>query len=133
MLTFLLVVFGLMGQGLRTRHVAVCQHAASHTCLRHEQQAEYASISFALCLGEVPCRHAIGIRVCRNFRVVPAALYLEYFASDRSHMLEEGTLHAQLAYTQPPPLYACIVSPRELLPMHLSLSMPEPCPGRQQV
>ncbi len=53
--------------------------------------------------------------------MVPAALYLEHFASDRTHMLEAGS---QIAYQKPPPQYACIVSPRETPLMHLSLFVP---------
>ena len=61
---------------------------------------------------------------CRKFRVVPAALYLEYFASDRTHMLEEGSPEGQLTYSKPPPQYECIVSQSESPLMHLCLSMP---------
>lgn len=50
---------------------------------------------------------------CRKFRVIPAALYLQHFASDRSHMLEEGSLPDSPVYQKPPPPYPCIVSPRE--------------------
>ena len=55
-----------------------------------------------------------GAPACRKFRVVPAALYLEHFASDRSHMLEEGSPPVAHTYSQAPPGYDCIVSPREL-------------------
>ena len=56
----------------------------------------------------------LGAPACRKFRVVPAALYLEHFASDRSHMLEEGSPPVAHTYSQAPPGYECIVSPREL-------------------
>ena len=51
--------------------------------------------------------------------MVPAALYLEYFASDRTHMLEAGS---QIDYQKPPPPHACIVSRSELPLMHLFYS-----------
>lgn len=66
--------------------------------------------------------------MCRKFRVVPAALYLEYFASDRTHMLAAGSLPA---YQKPPPQYACIVSQRESLPMRLPLRISAHCSGSQ--
>ena len=52
----------------------------------------------------------VSFGACRKFRVVPAALYLEHFASDRTHMLEAGS---QIDYQKPPPPFACIVSTRE--------------------
>lgn len=39
----------------------------------------------------------------RFFRVIPAAVYLQTFASDRSHMLNKKG-----EYLQPPPVYPCI-------------------------
>ena len=56
--------------------------------------------------------------------MVPAALYLEHFASDRTHMLEAGSPEGQLTYSKPPPQYDCIVTQSELPPMRLCLSMP---------
>ena len=47
---------------------------------------------------------------CRMFRVIPAALYLEHFASDRSHMLDASSLSDPPVYNRPPPDYPCIVS-----------------------
>jgi len=68
-------------------------------------------------------RLILTILPCRKFRVVPAALYLEHFASDRSHMLEEGSLPEEPVYDRPPPEYERIVSPREwpLLLQHATL------------
>ncbi len=45
--------------------------------------------------------------------MVSAALYLEHFASDRSHMLVEGLAPGGNTYSQAPP-YECILSSREL-------------------
>lgn len=46
-----------------------------------------------------------GFCFCRYFRVVPAPVYLQNFASDRSHMKRpDGT------WIKPPPDYACIKS-----------------------
>lgn len=43
---------------------------------------------------------------CRLFRVVPAATFLQHFASDRSHMLSvEGS------WQEVPPSYPCITAP----------------------
>ncbi|CAK0757771.1 hypothetical protein CVIRNUC_002568 [Coccomyxa viridis] len=49
-------------------------------------------------------------RFTRMFRVIPAALYLEHFASDRSHMLDASSLSDPPVYNRPPPDYPCIVS-----------------------
>ena len=42
--------------------------------------------------------------------MIPAALYLEHFASDRSHMLDASSLSDPPVYNRPPPDYPCIVS-----------------------
>ncbi len=48
---------------------------------------------------------------CRKFRVIPAPLYLQYFASDRSHMLHHSDGHEE--YYKPVPPYDKIVAPGE--------------------
>ena len=42
--------------------------------------------------------------------MIPAALYLQHFASDRSHMLDASSLLDPPVYNRPPPDYPCIVS-----------------------
>ncbi|XP_064645092.1 protein N-terminal glutamine amidohydrolase-like [Lineus longissimus] len=42
----------------------------------------------------------------RSFRVIPAVLYLEKFASDRSHMLDDDGI-----FRTDPPTYPCITTP----------------------
>nr|KAJ3403284.1 hypothetical protein HK105_004115 [Polyrhizophydium stewartii] len=49
----------------------------------------------------------------RNFRVVPASLFLEHFASDRSHMLNKDG-----SWTAEPPIAPCIAT--EASTMNLS-------------
>lgn len=44
------------------------------------------------------------------FRVIPLSRYLDYFASDRSHMIR-GLLGGRIEYTSPPPTYSCIRGP----------------------
>ena len=41
--------------------------------------------------------------LCRMFRVIPANVFLDTFASDRSHMLD-----AEGKWLKPPPSYPCI-------------------------
>jgi protein N-terminal glutamine amidohydrolase len=42
------------------------------------------------------------------FRIIPADLFIQHFASDRSHMYNPITK----SYNEPPPLYSCIVPPK---------------------
>lgn len=70
--------------------------------------------------GACPKPHQFSPLVCcRLFRVVPAAVFLRHFASDRSHMWDdEGRWH------QPPPPYPCIVAPggaTHTLPRYLDM------------
>ncbi|PVG00221.1 hypothetical protein CPB86DRAFT_782814 [Serendipita vermifera] len=49
-----------------------------------------------------------------TFRVIPLQMYLDYFASDRSHMLKPGELHENSeakTYHSAPPAYPCIRGP----------------------
>ncbi|KAG9100653.1 hypothetical protein FS749_013889 [Ceratobasidium sp. UAMH 11750] len=46
------------------------------------------------------------------FRVIPASCFIAQFASDRSHMLEEGST---IDYKMPPPPYEPIVGPEAKL------------------
>ncbi|KAF8528220.1 N-terminal glutamine amidase-domain-containing protein [Hysterangium stoloniferum] len=48
------------------------------------------------------------------FRIIPASLYLEEFASDRSHMLKLDTSEGGLQYVATPPVYPCIVGRQAL-------------------
>ena len=60
----------------------------------------------------------------RFYRIVPAAIYLNTFASDRSHMLIDGGA----CFAKPPPPYPCIVSARgerNTLPSFLEMPSPE--------
>lgn len=57
-----------------------------------------------------------------QFRVVAAALYLEHFASDRSHMY---TSHLQ-RWNAPPPPYDCILPGSSNLKTYLDFCRPSP-------
>ena len=109
-----------VGRWLRASvlHLWQCLHVGSHAMLDMHRQAAYLPhISpWAYDAGIPHIGNAsphVRFFVCRKFRVVPAALYLEFFASDRTHMLAGGS---QPTYHKPPPQYACIVSQRELPP-----------------
>lgn len=76
--------------------------------------------------------------LARRFRVVPADLFLRYFASDRSHMLvpaEDGRQGP--SYLQPPPVWDAIVSPgartwavsNNLWSKYLNMTLPSPRDG----
>lgn len=60
----------------------------------------------------------------RLYRVVPATVFLNTFASDRSHMLIDGGA----CYAKPPPSYPCIVAANgetHTLPNFLEMPLPE--------
>ncbi|KAH9842532.1 N-terminal glutamine amidase-domain-containing protein [Rhodofomes roseus] len=74
------------------------------------------------------------------FRVVPAAAYLDHFASDRSHMLRDGpgsTAH----YTAAPPSYPILCGKRangsgiknNLMDAYVSMVLREPPPPKPEI
>jgi len=74
------------------------------------------------------------------FRVVPAAAYLEYFASDRSHMLRDGSGPIP-HYTSPPPSYPTLCGNRaqglgitnNLMDAYVSMVLHEPPPVEPEI
>ena len=55
----------------------------------------------------------ISVHVCRLYRIVKADDYLQFFASDRSHMRgQDGSWHAS------PPLCPCIVARGKVFTLH---------------
>jgi len=67
------------------------------------------------------------------FRVIPAAAYLDHFASDRSHMLDDA-LSPEPSYKMPPPAYAALCGRKaeqlgifhNLMESYVSMSLSDP-------
>ncbi|CCM03693.1 uncharacterized protein FIBRA_05838 [Fibroporia radiculosa] len=66
-------------------------------------RADYLVGTFPYAFDTTPSAH-VSESYRSLFRVVPAAAYLDHFASDRSHMLADAA-HPHSGYSSPPPTY----------------------------